>query len=726
MTSWRTFNMKTLYIPTSSLNFNNILSSESISPKSFYEKRDFGYSRWEVIPENPFKNVVLLYDSLSLFDRPKSDIEDHPMLIEVQIKENELKPFSDGIFYVDKTIYLSPDRTYFIFFSEKDKKITLSLSESSLETKLFPLYHRRIKIEKPNKSYKIINNPVQEPSTLNNGEIKKDIRLNKLKGLLYGYYIGITLSANIDDVKRLNTLKEIHNIFAAILSSINKRPTNIQKEALDTLFEKLNEDAPFTKELSKIVESPNKVSQILDLIKKFWGLNLKLDNHEFLNLLTTQSLDSDKENDAIQWIKGEIKKCQFEIECKRQLLSPEEEIIISSDKLTSLKSNLLKGDNESKLTQEWVNETLANSDYSGKISVNKDSLAKDITIKAKEIIGDNWENSIYKRHLNNLRHFIANEPIELEWNNDLLSSISAVLIYGDSWDKLLSNMQSKEMTDYSLAFAFFGELNGFANLTRDFTDTLYKNSNKDVLWNIYKKINGLLHADSLSGDTTNFVEKPNHMDCNSTNASSIYKERTEIKNQPESDHISPIPECLKSFFYSEPFQKLKKEEQSYYKNKTLELWDGNYDNDFFSKLKEIQPYGRTKRKWTEIIKQWKCQMKKDPAQQSKITGIEFPVGQYFYNDRNVWNHIEPLIPGEKDRDKISKDLMWFQDKFSKPKGSRGYTYDSVDEFDNKIVIEKFCSLKMGKNDKGQEQAPYFPKELREKIKSKLKELYRVN
>lgn len=451
MTSWRTFNMKTLYIPTSSLNFNNILSSESVSPKSFYEKRNFGYSRWESIPENPFKNVILLYDNLFSFERPKSDMEDHPMLIEVQIGENELKTFSDGIFYVDKTIYLSPNRTYFIFFTEEDKKITLSLSQSSLETKLLPLYYQRMKIERPSGNYKTIGTPLQEPSTLNELEIFNDFRLNKLKGLLYGYYIGTTLSANIDDVRKLNTLKEIHNIFAAIISSFNKKPTNIQKETLDTLFEKLNEDNPLTKGLFEIVESKTSVSRILDLIEKTLGHNPRLDNHEFLHLLATQSSGSDKDNDAIRWIKDEIKKCQHEIEVKRQLLSPEkEEIIISSDKLTSLKSNLLEDRNELILTQEWVNEILSNPDYSGKVSVHKESLAKDITLKAKEVIGDNWENSIYKRHLNKLRHFIANEPTELDWNNDLLSSISAVLIYGDRWDTLLSSMQCKEMTNYSI------------------------------------------------------------------------------------------------------------------------------------------------------------------------------------------------------------------------------------------------------------------------------------
>ena len=71
------------YIPTSSLNFNNILSTESISPESFYECRKFGYSRWTPIPDNAFPNVVLLYATTCRFDPPVSDVEDNPLLVEI-------------------------------------------------------------------------------------------------------------------------------------------------------------------------------------------------------------------------------------------------------------------------------------------------------------------------------------------------------------------------------------------------------------------------------------------------------------------------------------------------------------------------------------------------------------------------------------------------------------------------------------------------------------------
>ena len=120
--------MKKYYIPTSTLNFNNILSSESISPKAFYSIRGFGYPRWTEVEENTNKNVIMLYSQPFSFVRPKSDMEDHPMLVEI-VTDESFPMVSDGIFICDHTIYLSPWRTRFIFLSPQNKLVALSLSD---------------------------------------------------------------------------------------------------------------------------------------------------------------------------------------------------------------------------------------------------------------------------------------------------------------------------------------------------------------------------------------------------------------------------------------------------------------------------------------------------------------------------------------------------------------------------------------------------------------------
>ena len=109
------------YIPTSSLNFNNILSTESLSPKSFYEKEDLAILAGFQLKKNCIAHLTLLYGAPHMFTRLKSDIEDHPMLIEIDTDE-EFPEVVEGVYYTDRTIYLNPWQTKFIFFTEKIKQ----------------------------------------------------------------------------------------------------------------------------------------------------------------------------------------------------------------------------------------------------------------------------------------------------------------------------------------------------------------------------------------------------------------------------------------------------------------------------------------------------------------------------------------------------------------------------------------------------------------------------
>ena len=70
--------------------------------------------------------------------------------------------------------------------------------------------------------------------------------------------------------------------------------------------------------------------------------------------------------------------------------------------------------------------------------------------------------------------YVSRQNNRFTWNEILTSSIAAVIVKGDDWKELLAFMQSKGMCDYRLAFAFYGELQGFANLDRLFTDFFYR------------------------------------------------------------------------------------------------------------------------------------------------------------------------------------------------------------------------------------------------------------
>lgn len=474
------------YIPTSSLNFNNILSTESLSPKSFYEKRGFGYSRWFSVEENSIAHLTLLYDVPHMFERPKSDIEDHPMLIEIDIDE-EFPKVVEGVYYTDRTIYLNPWQTKFIFFSEKDKTIAMSMSDSSLETKLVRLYQRKIYVHQFDGIYPII----QKDSIVPVGDIDKlieeDYIINKMKGLLYGYYIGANLSSSPEDVRKLDTLREILNIFSSVLSSYDKVPSNIQRSRLNELFDYLDSKQPIYSDLEKEVGNRHLVDRIFSVFKRHGYVFTAIDRSGLIYGLQ----DDSENNKSVIWVNREIERTKALMASSRIMLNPDDaEIIVSSkDMVTAPK--VISDNLMSDLFVCWVNDVLCSKAFNGKINSIKEVLSDEITKSAKNVIGADWETSQIRSYLNQLRRHVRGEEFSQTWDNGVLSSISAVLIKGDEWEQLLNFMQSKGMNDYRLAFAMYGVLNGFANMTRDFTDLLLTKESS-YLSKVYREIYGQL------------------------------------------------------------------------------------------------------------------------------------------------------------------------------------------------------------------------------------------
>ena len=479
------------YIPTSSLNFNNILSTESLSPKSFYERRGFGYSRWFSVEENSIEHLTLLYDKPHMFERPQSDIEDHPMLIEVDV-DDEFPKVTDGVFYTDRTIYLNPWQTKFIFFTEKDKTTALSLSDSSLETKLVRLYQRKIYVHQFEGTFPIVQKDNIAPIGDIDSLVEEDYVINKMKGLLYGYYIGANLSSTKENVQKLDALREIQNIFSSVLSSYDKTLSNSQRLRLNELFDYLDSLQPIYADLEKEVGNRLLVDRIFAIFKRHGYVFTSIDRTKLVYGLQ----DDGENNQSITWINREIARAKSLMESSKVKLNPDvAEIIVSSkDKVAAPKT--IEDNLMANLFVCWVNDVLCSKSFNGKINSIKEGLSDEITKSAKNVIGSDWENSPVRTYLNQLRRHVRGEEFNQSWDNGVLSSISAVLIKGDEWEQLLNFMQSKGMYDYRIAFALYGVLNGFANMTRDFTDLLLT-TESSYLSKVYREMYGQLLDKSI-------------------------------------------------------------------------------------------------------------------------------------------------------------------------------------------------------------------------------------
>lgn len=490
------------YIPTSSLNFNNILSTESLSPKSFYEIRGFGYSRWFSVEENSIEHLTLLYDKPHMFERPQSDIEDHPMLIEIDV-DDEFPKVADGVFYTDRTIYLNPWQTKFIFFTEKDKTTALSLSDSSLETKLVRLYQRKIFVHQFEGTFPIVQKDSIAPIGDIDSLVEEDYVINKMKGLLYGYYIGANLSSTKENVQKLDVLREIQNIFSSVLSSYDKTPSNAQRSRLNELFDYLDSLQPIYADLEKEVGNRLLVDRIFAIFKRHGYVFTSIDRTKLVYGLQ----DDGENNQSITWINREIARAKSLMESSKVKLNPDvAEIIVSSkDKVAAPKT--IEDNLMANLFVCWVNDVLCSKSFNGKINSIKEGLSDEITKSAKNVIGSDWENSPVRTYLNQLRRHVRGEEFNQSWDNGVLSSISAVLIKGDEWEQLLNFMQSKGMYDYRIAFALYGVLNGFANMTRDFTDLLLT-TESSYLSKVYREMYGQLLEKSIpeTSNTSSTIE----------------------------------------------------------------------------------------------------------------------------------------------------------------------------------------------------------------------------
>lgn len=699
--------MKKYYIPTSSLNFNNILSSESISPKAFYQKRSFGYGRWTPIPENPFENSIVLYDYLGFFNRPTSDYEDHPMVVEVTLDESvesTLISVREHVFVCDHTIYIDPFSSGIFFFAESDKRTALSMSDASIETKFVQLFIRKIfVINSPSEYFPIIE-ASSEIQSLNVAEIENDKRKNKMKGLLYGYYIGAILSGSKEDVKKLNNAREIHNILAAILTSLDHKATEHQRNRLKTLYSNLQPPVPFISKLSLIEPETSKLYEIVSLVREEYGyIRGEYDVDRTITQLLSIQSSSDTKNPVIENINNIIEQKETLMQKNAHLISVEDsQIVVIDNKLEHLNIENIS-EQDKKLCIAWINDVLSKDAFNGKVSSFREQLADDITRKAKEMSENEWKGSYPEVTLNALRHHIRGTEFPHRWNNDIYSSVSAIIIRGDDWQKLLRYMQSKEMTDYRIAFAFYGTLNGFANLSRDFTDILLNRDNKNYIADVYKEFYGQLFGRKIlvlakQQDIVSYQSaKSKEKDLINSEIKEVLPKL--ISSTEFATSIIDISDEFKSIMEAiiKKCSGAKKDEANYRK-----AYDncGGINQEFLDFINDESRFGKKVQKGVKqvlerIVKSKENSKHNIAAAEPNLFKDSYPSTGNFLSDYEfLANNSEFVSLVSISGQKWIDDLKWFIDAHNPQNES--YRFYAGKPIDNKTVIKQFISLKKNK------------------------------
>ena len=239
-----------LFIPTCTLNFNNIFSTESISPKAHYATRGFGNRRYYSVEANNLDMAITLYSKYPVFQVDNTDLENYPMVIEIDTNDYEQTDFNlsgsnNGIetYTCTSTIYLNPFHCVVYFDRYEALQGVLTKAEQSLENKFSNLYSPNFIIwrneakgffDKARHLFsrtdqkEFLWNATYAPTKTTTYSNKRDeAYIDRLKGFLYCYLIGANLSVSkeIGGLKAIATV--LRNTLSAVINSPEHRPTEM-------------------------------------------------------------------------------------------------------------------------------------------------------------------------------------------------------------------------------------------------------------------------------------------------------------------------------------------------------------------------------------------------------------------------------------------------------------------------------------------------------------------
>lgn len=688
---------KKLYIPTSTLNFNNIMSSESISPAAFYANRRFGYKRFEKVAPNNLDNLILLYDKYPIFNINDKELENYPLVIEVGTQDmpDDCVQEKEGVFFTSKTIYLNPFSTRIIFRNETERTASLSKAEPIIETKLIPLYQGQLVVLSDEiKTFNWCPINVDDSSDYDNIAVSYDITVNKLKGMLYGYLLGANESSSKEIVAMKKRVKELRNVLSAILASPDGRATRFQQQQLDNLYAGINQafyslsgaQSRINEVISQKIEC-YKVPTFVEILKgeglyQEW-FKKQLSQLSLRYYQITPFYLSYQPTDKV----SELDRYIDNIERMIQTYDVKTKLDIS--KLPIIQNRRVVEVPEQKeflpiLFNGYMDEVWNGTEFLS----SRYEFAKVGGKLFREISGDNWENSPARTYINSLLKNL-NEYTEFDINStdsDILKSFAAFCQKGESdIDKLRDYLISNGIGDFRIAFALWGLVFGFAEMPKTLTNEFFEDQDEQYIAGCYKSIYKQLHAIELQGTlerTLNREDKTNNVLQGKKKIDNMGADFFSGKSKGQTRDLERSREQVESnpiVLKIEGHPKYGKKKYGKFVDQIMEQNITNWD-----KIRKLSK-GKD---WMAIIDDLSIESPKtEPVLFDEIE--MHPIGPNFYIDKNVWYHIEPLIADSKTKKTIKGEIEWIQKAHQDGGYRKGKSWVECKETDNKSVIHHF-------------------------------------
>lgn len=539
--------MRTLFFFTTSLNFGNILSSESISPEIFYSKRGFGFDYYE----NPFhiKDYIVFFERYPFIEIPTSDeIDVYKIVLEFDASDLQLeKSGINGVWLCPCTVQITLKNLKKVYFSSKDEKdrvVAKAGSSKALKMllKYEPCFITKMPIQQtPYDLSKIV--PLQNVNL--ETFVEQDRIFNSFKGFIYGLICGKSNQKTPNEIAYAKSLQDIKNGFALLKNSLAhtsfsnfskekkyNRPSyntydyNTTSEVLKNLNKSIDESERL---FISSIDTIGKVDFVLEYLKKVVFKS-------FTKLVSTEHLEGalqlakymrgfekNLERDARNWFwennlnnpyilydvirysvqsyretsnkerqddfDSDILKALFRLEKNAEsvlLKKVKSEPIIDVNliEFQNLEIRLFEALNKDGNFEPLINLVLQNSKR-GKGKINDNQL-----IFIVEKAGELYQKGVGKK-TNLYRYLIKHDLTYTEPANTsiVMKNFTSFIFNPNDIEKLQKYIEEKGVAEPQYAFAFFGAFNGFASLSKDFTKPVLSNQNFQIsLDNYFEKI----------------------------------------------------------------------------------------------------------------------------------------------------------------------------------------------------------------------------------------------
>lgn len=437
-----------LFIATSSLNIDNILSTECIAPLSFYNARNYGYNTFCGLDLIPFKNVLILFSKIPYFEIRDDEHDSRPIVLEIDIDE-KTTPLThifenDGnhVYSLDSVLNLSPFNTRILFYNVKDLNHSRLSCSDSLTNKLGDYF----KFDLCKGDFNLANLPglnihVEDKCKDYAAKVLQNNKLNVVKGFIFGYYLGISKSVSSDSAVLLKIQKRIYDIVATLKNNGGFGNSSFYQELkqLDADFRKHDPSMRKCKEMwdNTLAELAIPSDALNKLLKLYDEENVLKTNFMKKNGLRSYVSLSQYGYDNIEAYRDSLKSYTSQIvkEDQRKQVS-EFNVANTFDLDPSYETCMLTKENqETMLFNKFIDIILWHGIAPSPDTLRTDrfNIATQTTISAKNIwesLKWQWQGSPAQQFMNDLRQNIKSfTPLDVtKQDNPILKALAAFIL----------------------------------------------------------------------------------------------------------------------------------------------------------------------------------------------------------------------------------------------------------------------------------------------------------